>query len=71
MHIFSTGKLMKDFELISTNEVCKLLCISRSTLLRWRKSNHFPKGTVLGERALYWNKVDIINWWKFHKRVQS
>lgn len=55
-------RFQKTSDKLGTSEVCDLLGISRSTLLRLRKTDDFPKAIQLNQRTQRWHRHELEEW---------
>lgn len=53
---------MSASRILRTNEVLKLIPVSRMTLTRWRKEGKFPEPIALGPNAVGWREADVEAW---------
>ena len=51
-----------DDRILSTLAVCERLGVARSTLIRLRREDHFPKALQLGPQRIGWRSADITEW---------
>lgn len=64
-----TGSAERTSEKLDTQQVCGLLGISRSTLLRLRKSADFPKAIQLNQRSQRWYRHELEEWERSRSRT--
>jgi prophage regulatory protein len=48
--------------LMTLREVCELLSVSRSSVYKWVSEDRFPEPLRIGERAVRWQRDDVVNW---------
>ena len=48
--------------LIRQKEVLELLQVPRGTLVKWRKSGHFPEAMQLGPHTIAWKRAEVMAW---------
>lgn len=63
---------MNSIKIYRTEELCKRLSISKSTLYRLRISGNFPASIQLSVNAVGWSESDIEEWLKnSHNQYQK
>lgn len=50
-------------DLLGPGEVCRVLGISRATLMRYRRREDFPKPWAELSIGPVWLRADIARWW--------
>ena len=48
--------------ILSTAAVCEMLGVGRSTLIRLRREDHFPKAIQLSSQRIGWRSADVSAW---------
>jgi predicted DNA-binding transcriptional regulator AlpA len=61
-----------EHEILSLNELSKVLRVDRRTLYRWRdEQEDFPPAYHLGEQSVVYMREDVLKWLDGKKRVKS
>ena len=59
------GVLMR---ILKTNEVVKIIGLSKVTIWRMEKSGTFPKRINLSDRRVGWIELEILQWLESHPK---
>ena len=51
-----------EIQIIRINQLCKILCVSKSTLWRMRRDGELPEPINLSNRLVGWEKSTIESW---------
>jgi len=49
-------------ELLTVNDVAKLLSAGRRTICRWAQIGRMPEPVKLGRRCVRWRRADLLDW---------
>ena len=49
-------------DLLTTNDVLKILNVTKRTLYTWMNSGKFPKNKKVSARKVYWIRSEIQSW---------
>jgi len=58
-------------KIIRTNNLMKMLGVSRSTIHRWKQSKILPPQVNLGSHIIGWDSRDIEKWIENNKKIAT
>ena len=58
-------------EIIRLPEVMKMTGVSRTSIWRWSRTGHFPRGVRLGSRHVGWIRGEVEDWIKNRETVSA